>query len=118
MKKTKPEFFDEEKDKQLRALCRMKPTGEDCAAFLGCSLDTIERYLRKKYNKTFAEFRNENMVHTRFSLIRKAIQKAENGDNVMLIFCLKNLCGWSDKQEVESTNTEIKLAYNVNSESN
>ena len=37
------------------------------------------------------------MVHTRLSIVRKAIDKAEKGDNVMLIFCLKNLCGWKDK---------------------
>ena len=37
------------------------------------------------------------MVHTRFMLIRTAIQKAEKGDNVMLIFCIKNLCNWRDK---------------------
>ena len=30
-------------------------------------------------------------------LIRTAIKKAERGDNVMLIFCLKNLCQWRDK---------------------
>jgi hypothetical protein len=37
------------------------------------------------------------MVFTRFDLIRTAIDKAKKGDNVMLIFCLKNLCGWRDK---------------------
>jgi len=100
--------FNEEKCKQLAALCRMKPTAMDCAAFFDCSQDTIEKYLRKHHDSTFAEFREKNMVHTRFSLIRKAIHKAENGDNVMLIFCLKNLCGWSDKHEV-SQSSEIKI---------
>lgn len=84
---------------QLKAICRMKPTLKDCAAFFEVSEDTIERHIRKSDNCTFAEFRDKNMVHTRFSLIRTAIRKAENGDNTMLIFCLKNLCGWADKQE-------------------
>jgi dihydroxyacetone kinase DhaKLM complex PTS-EIIA-like component DhaM len=84
---------------QLKALMRLKPTQKDTAAFFECSEDTIERIIRKTCDLTFAEFREQNMVHTRFSLIRKAIQKAENGDNVMLIFCLKNLCGWKDKWE-------------------
>jgi hypothetical protein len=30
-------------------------------------------------------------------LIRTAVAKAEKGDNIMLIFCLKNLCQWRDK---------------------
>jgi uncharacterized protein YbcV (DUF1398 family) len=84
---------------QLKAICRMKPTLKDCAAFFEVSEDTIEARIRKEYKCTFSEFREQNMVHTRFSLIRTAIRKAENGDNTMLIFCLKNLCGWADKQE-------------------
>lgn len=84
---------------QLKALCRLKPRIEDVAAFFGCSHDTIERRVRELGYDTFASFREQNMVHTRFSLVRKAISKAESGDNVMLIFCLKNLCEWSDKAD-------------------
>lgn len=82
---------------QLAALCRMKPTQKDCADFFKVSVDTIARKIKDASGLTFAEFRDQNMVHTRFSLIRKAIKKAENGDNTMLIFCLKNMCGWRDK---------------------
>lgn len=90
-------------DGNLKALMRMKPTLKDTAAFFEVSEDTIERYIKANWGMRFAEFRDQNMVHTRFSLIRTAIQKAEKGDNVMLIFCLKNLCGWRDKlpDEVE-----------------
>lgn len=84
---------------QLRGLCRLKPTLKDVAAFFNCSEDTIERRCKELGSKTFADFRDKNMVHTRFSLVRKAIQKAEGGDNTMLIFTLKNLCGWADKIE-------------------
>lgn len=88
---------------QLRSIMRMKPTLKDVANFFRCSEDTIENYIKAKWGKRFSEFRDENMVFTRFNLIRTAIAKAEKGDNVMLIFCLKNLCGWRDKlpDEVE-----------------
>ena len=86
---------------QLKALCRLKPTLKDVAAFFGCSEDTIENRCKALGAATFSEFRDQNMVHTRFSLVRKAIKKAEDGDNTMLIFCLKNLCGWADKQQIE-----------------
>jgi hypothetical protein len=88
---------------QLKGLCRLKPRIQDVAAFFGCSHDTIERRVKELGAESFASFRDQNMVHTRFDLIRKAISKAMSGDNTMLIFCLKNLCGWADK--VETTDT-------------
>lgn len=88
-------------ENQLRTLMRLKPTLKDTAAFFECSEDTIERKCKELADVSFAEFRDQNMVHTRFSLVRKAITKAESGDNVMLIFCLKNLCDWRDKQPGE-----------------
>lgn len=87
---------------QLKALMRLSPTLADTAAFFGCCIDTIEKHTKSVYGLRFSEFREQNMVHTRFSLIRKAIQKAENGDNIMLIFCLKNLCNWRDKPAEET----------------
>lgn len=92
---------------QLAGLLRMKPTAEDCAAFFKCSVDTIERRIKEFTTSaehpeglTFAEFRDQNMVHTRFSLIRSAIKKSEQSDT-MHIFCLKNLCDWGDKRPGE-----------------
>lgn len=92
---------------QLRAFLRLKPTLEDCAAFFNCSKDTIERACKRYGKKKFADFRYENMVHTRFDLIRLAISKSHRSDS-MHIFSLKNLCGWSDKQETQQT-SEIKI---------
>jgi AraC-like DNA-binding protein len=93
-----PKAIDE---KQLKALMRLKPTLADTAAFFECAERTIERHIRDTFDLTFVEFREQNMVHTRLSIVRKAIEKAERGDNVMLIFCLKNLCGWRDRSEME-----------------
>jgi hypothetical protein len=82
---------------QLKVFCRLKPSLEDCAAFYKCSSDTIERRIREATGLPFAVFRDQSMVHTRFELVRKAIQKANNGDNDMHKFCLKNLCGWGER---------------------
>lgn len=98
---------------KLAAFCRLKPTAEDCAAFFQCSVDTIERRIKDAFGVTFAEFREQKMVSTRFSLIRKAIEKAENGDNTMLIFALKNLCGWRDKLPEEADNVSVAVQNNV-----
>ena len=99
---------------QLTALMRLKPSLADTAAFFSCSEDTIERFIRRVHKVGFADFREQNMVHTRFSLIRKALEKAQAGDNVMLIFTLKNLCGWQERPEPPPLPQEeqtIRLAY-------
>lgn len=86
---------------QLAAFCRLKPSKADCAAFFKCHEASIDRIIQKKTGLTFAAFRQQNLVHTRFDLIRKAIRKAEQSDT-MHIFCLKNLCDWSDKLKTEN----------------
>jgi uncharacterized protein YbcV (DUF1398 family) len=93
---------------KLKALMRLKPTLEDTASFFECSARSIERFIRDEYDLKFVEFREQNMVHTRLAIVRKAIEKAEKGDNVMLIFCLKNLCGWKDKWD--NTDDDKKVA--------
>jgi hypothetical protein len=102
---------------QLEALMRLKPTQADTAAFFGVSEDTIDRIIKKNWKITFAEFRDQRMVHTRFNLIRRALHRAENGSDVMLIFCLKNLCGWKDKEDlVTQGNSTINLNYSLKDE--
>jgi len=98
----RPKIMTEEKDRQLLAILRMKPSLKDTAALLDVSPPTIARHISDKYGMTFEELREQKMVATRHNLIRTAIQQAESGqNNVMLIFCLKNLCGWKDKHEVD-----------------
>jgi len=96
---------------QLESLMRLNPTLKDTAAFFKCDEDTICNHIKKATGLRFSEFREQNMVHTRLKLIRTATRKAENGDNVMLIFCLKNLCGWKDKNEIS---TEGKTNFTLN----
>lgn len=106
-------------DKLLISIMRMKPTLFDVSAIMKLSKRTIERHIKATYGQTFDEFRDQHMVETKFNIIRKAIEKAEAGDNVMLIFCLKNLCKWVDKQpeevptivqNVENTQVNMKQA--------
>jgi hypothetical protein len=88
---------------QLRAFMRLSPTLADTAAFFAVSEDTITRFIKRKWKASFAEFRDQNMVHTRYSIIRKAIQKAQAGDNTMIIWVSKNMLGWADSIRQEHT---------------
>lgn len=86
---------------KLKALMRLSPTLKDAAAFFDVDPRTIEKLIEKEYKLTFTEFREQNSVQTRMHLIRKAIQEAtkDRTNTAMLIFCLKNLCGWIDRPE-------------------
>lgn len=91
---------------KLEALMRMSPTLKDTAAFFKCHPELIENRIKEYTGLSFPEFREQNMVHSRLNLIRKALQMAESGNTAMVIFCLKNLCGWTDKQELSSSNSK------------
>mgnify|MGYP000662115099 CR=1 FL=1 len=89
---------------QFEAFCRLNPTLEDAQAFFKVSEDTIMRRCKEWGYTGFADARQQNMVHTRLHLIRTAMKMAERTPS-MMIFCLKNLCGWVDKQENVQTGT-------------
>ena len=102
---------------QLKALMRLKPSLKDTAAFFKCSQELISTIIDREFGMTFPDFRDQYAVASRFSLIRKALAEAENGNNQMLIFCLKNMCGWTDKHELSAKPVErIELAYNLEDE--
>ena len=92
----RPSIFDDEKFEKLKELMRLKPTLKDAAAFFEVGTTTIERVIKTRTGLSYGVFRQERMVHTRMNLIGNALNKANSGDNTMMIFCLKNLCGWAD----------------------
>lgn len=94
---------------QLEALCRMNPSLKDAAAFFKCSEDTIENRAKEWGYVDYSDCRQQNMVHTRLKLIRNALAMAEKGNPALMIFCLKNLCGWADKMESNVTTGDLKI---------
>lgn len=74
----------------------------DTAFFFKVSSTTIGRFINTEYGLSFDEFRDQNRNVLKVKLIDKAIEKALDDDNnIMLIFALKNLCAWADKQELK-----------------
>src|SRR3990167_9824498 len=88
--------------KMLDAILQFAPSRIMCVDILGISLEALSRRCEKEKGMTFSEYKEKKMSHTKLRLQQKAIQKALDGDNVMLIFCLKNVCGWLDKVDMES----------------
>ncbi len=104
----------------LEHMCSLRLSLEDCAELMQCDSTTIQNKIRKKYDQTFSEYRNQKLAVTRRSLIETALKQAtERKNTVMLIFCLKNLCGWVDKydspKELTPTgnNNNTKLTQNI-----
>lgn len=104
----RPSKFTEEKDRQLKAIMRLKPTLQDAAAFLEVNTSTIEKYIKRKYKVSYSVFRDQNMVHTRFMIIREILEQCKKGNMTALIYASKNLCGWVDKIE-NIQETEVKI---------
>lgn len=69
---------------------------------------TIERKIRRKFDMTFSEYRDTQMVSIKLKLVQQAINRALNGSDTMLIFCLKNLVGWLDKPQELDTQKSIQ----------
>lgn len=88
---------------------------EITAGYIDVKEKTLEDKIRKKFGYGFRELRDRKMSSTRLKLIQKALSKAFDGDNTMLIFCLKNLCGWADKVEhgFDKDEKAIVLKYNL-----
>ena len=76
------------------------PTRQMCADILGCSIDTIKRRVKEKHKMPFEEYMNKMFAPTRLKLQQKALSMALKGDRTMLIFSLKNKCGWKDNPEL------------------
>lgn len=89
------------------ASCRFNATANQVLEVLAgqglkISQDTLARAVEKMTGMTFAEYRDKKVDLTRLKLVQKAVTMAMDGNPTMLIFCLKNLCNWKDKNELTS----------------
>ena len=96
----------------LDALLQFKVSCRFCAEYLGVSEDTIQRRIKEEHGMTFAEYHALKMERTAVKLQQKAIESALAGNNTMLIFALKNLANWADKQEISNVDGKaFRLSY-------
>lgn len=71
------------------------------AYLLGISESTLDNY--KRNWSEFHESYEKGEATAQHNLVAKAYQMAMSGDRVMLIFVLKNRCGWRDIPVEEPT---------------
>jgi len=93
--------------KQLDKLCILMATLEDIAGWFDCSIDTIERAIKREHNITFAEYYKKKSARGRISLRRKQYEVAMSGNVSMLIWLGKQVLGQADKQDIEHSSSKI-----------
>ena len=76
----------------LTMLAMKGNTQEDCAAILGCSVDTIQRNYRNAYEI--------GLQKCCASLRRKQVNMAMDGNVTMLVWLGKNMLGQRDRHEL------------------
>jgi hypothetical protein len=70
-----------------------------CADILEIHENTIKNHIKKRFGMTFTEYAEKKLSRTKVKLVQKALEMATSGNATMMIFCLKNLCNWSDREE-------------------
>lgn len=73
---------------------------------LGISIATLMRACIRDHNVNFDTYRQQKKAEGANALERKAYQMAIQGDRTMLIFLLKNLCGYADRT-ISDTNVHL-----------
>lgn len=91
---------------QLDKYLQFKITLKMAAELMECSQTTIKDYIKDKFNMTFTEYSDLKMSRVKVKLVQKALDMAFNGNTAMMIFCLKNICNWSDRNEIEQVNID------------
>jgi hypothetical protein len=90
---------------KLDGLLAYKSSLVVCADILECHENSIKNHIKKRYGLTFTQYAEKKLSRTKVKLVQKAIEQATSGNTTMLIFCLKNICKWADKQDVEVDGT-------------
>lgn len=117
MAKMGRKYIDIKQD-EFEKLCHIQCTAEEIASWFRCSVDTIERWCKREYQKTFAEVFSEKRLGGCISLRRAQFQEAIKGNTALLIWLGKQYLGQtdvekSDKKELKDKLNEIHETINV-----
>ena len=91
--------------KLVASLCEIQCTGEEIAAVLGMSYDTLERRVQEETGNNFADYRKDKTANGRMSLRRAQFKAAMEGNVTMQIWLGKQTLGQRDKADVEHSGT-------------
>jgi hypothetical protein len=70
---------------------------------------SFNTYLKREFARTWEQMRSSRLEYVKYKLVNDAVKKALAGNDKLHIFCLKNICGWSDNKF--ETAREIQEKY-------
>ena len=94
---------------KLDGLLAYKSSLVVCADILEVSEGTLKNHIRKRYDMTFTQYSEKKLSRTKVKLVQKAIEMATSGNTAMMIFCLKNICKWSDNNDSQVDIGKIEI---------
>ena len=106
--------------KDFESLLAIQCTQEEIKAFIEAktgekiSIDTIERWCKRTYKKSFAEISAEKRAIGKIGLRRAGFELAKKNPAVHIFYC-KNYLGMTDKQEITTANIDDQTRNEVNS---
>lgn len=106
--------------KDFESLLAIQCTQEEIKAFIEAktgetmSIDTIERWCKRTYKKSFAEISAEKRAVGKIGLRRAGFELAKKNPAVHIFYC-KNYLGMTDKQEITTASIDDQTRNEVNS---
>jgi len=86
--------------KKVQLLAGMFCTGEEIAAVLDISYDTLERRTKEEYGIAFADYIKKYNENGKASLRRMQYKAASEGNATLLVWLGKQFLGQTDKQDL------------------
>lgn len=98
---------------KLETIAKMNATEQEIAWFFKCDRSQISRFIKREYDMDFRTFRKTHQVDLKYKIINKVVKYVNNDidkggriNNQLLMFTMKNLCGWKDRIETTNINNE------------
>ena len=104
--------------KQVDQMCAIHCTGDEQAAILEISYDTLNRACKRDKKMSFADYFRQKSAGGKMSLRRRQYSEAMEGNTTMLVWLGKNWLDQTDKQEVkqEVVNTTVNIVKDADSD--
>lgn len=103
---------------QVEEMCFIQCTGEEMAAILKISFDTLERAIQREHKMGFAEYYKIHASGGKKSLRRVQFDKAMDGNVPMLIWLGKQMLGQTEKVETKIDSEVQGININFGNRSN
>jgi hypothetical protein len=99
-------------------MCAIHCTGEEQAAILEISYDTLEAACKREKKLSFPDYFKQKSASGKMSLRRRQYSEAMEGNTTMLVWLGKNWLDQTDKQEIhqEVVNTTVNIVKDADSD--